>query len=159
MKKLVIFSVAFVFAFSASIAFAGNCHQCNHPQQGDDCCPNVEVDAWNGSVVTNIVKTVANTGKNFVTSCWGGNGVDSGNATAKSIVENYVGTNQVEVNMPDRGSVDVSAGNSSAVFTLAGTVANSGKNSVWKSGWVGTGAANAAAEIYNYIGTNVVKIK
>ena len=175
MKKTIIASVlalALVAVVSPVFAFGNNNYQpsrhfdkcCEQPK--DKCCPEVKVNTINNLTLHNSVWAVSNTGFNAIKGddgkkkhCrhYGSSGnatITTGDATAINEVDNYV-TNDVKVNAPDKGKLEVNTVNNATINNHVVAVANTGVNLIVKKGDIDTGDAYSGNGVVNLVDNKV----
>lgn len=164
MKKKMIIAAVFVaaLALTASVAFAHKDSKCCD-RRSKECCPKVEVNADSSSTVVKDLRTRGNSGANYVTvGFMGSANLTTGNAAANTQVSDTVDGSWVEVDMPDRGSVEVNADSNSYVQTNVRTKANSGRNHVTShmgGATANTGAASATTGSTTTVTGSTVYVK
>ena len=176
MKKFFIapLALAFAFALTLSPAFAyDRGGDCCRDRDRDKCCPSIEVDNENDSHVLNVTSSVSNTGKNYISGQSNGqvslfghfsynkndSDIETGHAYADALSVTQIGSNDVRIDAPRSGSVDVDNDNNSYVANFTIATANSGKNAIRGGGDIETAYANSISTSTLIVGTNVVKIK
>lgn len=160
-KKIAITAAAGAIMLGAAVpAFANG--DCEWPWW---CGSDLDLDIDNDAHVTNNVDTTANTGFNYI----GGEYdevvvdglIDTGNASALSVVWNDVNTNIVDLCdcLGDFHDVDIDIDNDAHVENNVNTTANTGFNGIGGvvvGGTIDTGNADSAGVVSNFVNTNVV---
>jgi len=161
MKKLLIVSLVFAFALTASVAFGSFWHQ-------DDS--GLEVENNNHAYVDNDVWAVSNTGANNAN--WNKNlgVVVTGDAGSLATSETYANQNVVDIEdcdcLPRKGELKINNNNHAYVDNKVIALSNTGFNDAndngghhsFGAGIVVTGDAGSAAGSFTLVNSNVFEL-
>ncbi len=168
-KKMIMIAFVAAFALTASVAFAHkkvqqphfpyNSNQCCVNQ--DPCCPDVDINTYNGAMVQNSVVAVSNTGGAAVIGhdyfpMMSTSSITTGNAQAVNDVQTSAVT-KVTVDRPATGDLSVNTTSNPVVINKAGAIANSGVV-ISKTGTIKTGSAISQNSVLS-VGDVTVNVK
>ncbi|KKQ53597.1 MAG: hypothetical protein US70_C0001G0001 [Parcubacteria group bacterium GW2011_GWD2_38_11] len=183
MKKIlaIIPTLALVFAFSTSFAFASDrnnsCCNDSHDKKVT-CCPSVEIENTNDAKTYNNVTSFSDTGLNKILSSFGkkthssrhhdeDNGLTgiakilSGAAESFAGTETYANDTRIVVDEPEKGKVEIENTNEALTTNNVTSSASTGYNFISAKGIksvIKTGYAGSQSSAITMVNSNVIKI-